>query len=158
MVFVGVVIIIIGIVGKIVILWTIGIIAVVVGVTCATRDDQIRDRRAQTLVLTRSRASGRDHGRVAVRVGPPRQPWDRAWFRAVEPGPQVAEGAGAEPGDVHLGDAELLADLRRVSPSPKSMIRICCSRGGSSPQCEETASMPSMWSSRESPPRGSRPG
>ena len=64
--------------------------------------------------------SGRDHRPVAVRVLPPGQRRYRAGLRAEEPGAQAAEGAGAEPGDVHLGDAQPLADLRLGQPVSRS--------------------------------------
>jgi len=41
----------------------------------------------------------------------PGQARDRGRFQVQEPGAEVGEGAGAEPGDVHLGNAEPLADL-----------------------------------------------
>jgi len=42
----------------------------------------------------------------------PGQARDRGRFQVQEPGAEVGEGAGAEPRDVHLGNAEPLADLR----------------------------------------------
>jgi hypothetical protein len=41
----------------------------------------------------------------------PGQGRGRGRFQVQEPGAEVGEGAGAEPGDVHLGDVQLLADL-----------------------------------------------